>query len=161
MNYRVGFGYDVHQLKDHEDFILGGVALDYHKGTIGHSDADVLIHAICDALLGATNLGDIGFHFPDTAEEFKNIDSEILLQRVTTLMKNNGYHIGNIDCTICLEKPKLAPYIEQITTNLSRIMDIEKNKVSVKATTSEKMGFIGKEEGVAVYAIALVYSEPS
>ncbi len=161
MNYRVGFGYDVHQLKDHEDFILGGIALNYIKGTIGHSDADVLIHAICDALLGATNLGDIGSHFPDDSEEFKNIDSKILLQRVTTLMKKNGYHIGNIDCTICLEKPKLAPYIEQITTNLSRIMDIEKNKVSVKATTSEKMGYIGREEGIAVYAVGLVYSDPT
>lgn len=159
MNYRVGFGYDVHQLKEHEDFILGGITLNHKKGTVGHSDADVLIHAICDALLGATNLGDIGSHFPDNSEEFKNIDSKILLKRVMTLINNSGYHIGNIDNTVCLEKPKLAPYIEQIASNLASIMEIERNKISIKATTNEKLGFVGREEGVAVYAVALVYSE--
>ena len=161
MNYRVGFGYDVHQLKEHEDFILGGIVLNHNKGTVGHSDADVLIHAICDALLGAANLGDIGSHFPDNSEEFKNIDSKILLQQVMTLLRADGYHVGNIDNTVCLEKPKLAPYIKQITSNLASIMEIEADKISIKATTNEKMGFIGREEGVAAYAIVLVYSKPS
>jgi len=161
MNFRVGFGFDVHQLKEGENFILGGIALNHNKGTVGHSDADVLIHAICDALLGAANLGDIGTHFPDNDLEFKNIDSAILLKQVMKLLDDRGYEIGNIDNTVCLEKPKLAPYIKEITLRLGSIMNIDKSKISIKATTNEKMGFIGREDGLAVYSVVLIYSTPS
>jgi len=158
MNYRIGFGYDVHPLKEGEDFILGGVKLEHSKGTVGHSDADALIHAICDALLGAANLGDIGQHFPDTSEEFKNIDSKVLLNEVIGLIGNKGYTVGNIDCTVCLEKPKLAPHIDEMRNTLAKTMGISSDDVSVKATTNERMGFVGREDGVAVYAVVLIKS---
>jgi len=153
---RIGFGYDVHQLEVGRNFYLGGIKLDHTKGAVGHSDADVLIHAICDALLGAANLGDIGTNFPDTSEEFKGIDSKILLKRVIDLLGANGYEIGNIDATVCLEKPKISPHIAEMKTVLSKVMGIEESALSIKATTNEKMGFVGREEGVAASAIALI-----
>lgn len=158
INFRIGFGFDVHQLKEGIPFILGGIQLDHYKGAVGHSDADALIHAICDALLGAANLGDIGSHFPDNSAEFKNIDSTILLKKVILILSNNGYKIGNIDSTVCLEKPKINPHIQDIQQRLSEVMEIKPNQISVKATTNEKMGFLGREEGIAVHAIALIYS---
>ena len=156
MEYRIGFGYDVHQLKEGEQLILGGVHLEHSKGTMGHSDADALIHAICDALLGAANLGDIGQHFPDTSEEFKNIDSTILLKEVVALIDSEGYTLGNVDCTVCLEKPKLAPHIEAMKKTLAEVMNTDSQNISIKATTNERMGFVGREDGVAVYAVALI-----
>ncbi|MBL4656635.1 MAG: 2-C-methyl-D-erythritol 2,4-cyclodiphosphate synthase [Flavobacteriales bacterium] len=158
MKYRIGFGYDVHQLKEGEELILGGVKLNHTKGTIGHSDADALVHAICDALLGAANLGDIGQHFSDTAEEFKDIDSLILLKKVIELIGEKGYSVGNIDCTLCLELPKIAPHIEEMAKTLSSTMGCDRADVSIKATTNEKMGFVGREDGVAAYAVALISS---
>lgn len=159
MNFRVGIGYDVHQLKDGEEFWLGGILIPHTKGAVGHSDADVLIHTICDALLGAANLGDIGKHFPDTSNAFKGIDSKILLKKVNELLKENGYTIGNIDSTVCLQKPKLAPHIPTMIKTIAQVLDIEENKVSVKATTTEKLGFVGKEEGVSALATCLIYME--
>lgn len=158
MDFRVGFGYDVHQLKEGEDFILGGIRLEHEKGTVGHSDADALIHAICDALLGAANLGDIGQHFPDTSADYKNIDSKILLKRVIDLLSEQGYSLGNLDCTICLEKPKLAPHIEEMKKSIANTIGCSSKDVSIKATTNERMGFVGREEGVAAYAVALIKS---
>lgn len=159
MNFRVGIGYDVHQLKDGEEFWLGGILIPHTKGAVGHSDADVLIHTICDALLGAANLGDIGKHFPDTSNAFKGIDSKILLKKVDELLRENGYTIGNIDSTVCLQKPKLAPHIPTMIKTIAQVLDIEENKVSVKATTTEKLGFVGKEEGVSALATCLIYME--
>lgn len=156
MNFRIGFGFDVHALREKEPFILGGVSIDHFKGTFGHSDADVLIHAICDALLGAANLGDIGTHFPDTDPKYKGIDSKVLLKDVVLLLKNNGYEIGNIDSTICLQKPKIKPYIPQMRTCLANVMNITENQLSIKATTTEKLGFVGREEGVSAYANVLI-----
>lgn len=153
---RIGFGFDVHQLKDNHPFWLGGIRIAHDKGAYGHSDADVIIHAICDALLGAANLGDIGKHFPDTSAEFKNIDSKILLRRVIDLITSKGYAIGNIDVTLCLQKPKIAQHIPEMTNVLCSIMDIPAEDLSIKATTNEKMGFIGREEGVTCYAVALI-----
>ena len=161
MNYRIGFGYDVHQLKEGEDFILGGVRLEHSKGTVGHSDADALIHAICDALLGAANLGDIGQHFPDTSDDFKNIDSIILLKKVIELVAGKGYSVGNIDSTVCLEKPKLAPHLEEMRNTLANAMGIKADDISIKATTNEKMGFVGREDGVAAYTVVLIQTYPS
>jgi|ERR1035437_3928859 2-C-methyl-D-erythritol 2,4-cyclodiphosphate synthase len=156
MQIRVGFGFDVHQLKDGIDFYLGGVKIPHHKGALGHSDADVLIHAICDALLGAANLRDIGFHFPDTSNEYKGIDSKILLSKVAELLNQKDFEIGNIDCTICLQSPKINPFIPQMTEVLSSVMKINTEQLSIKATTTEKLGFIGREEGVSAYAVALI-----
>lgn len=156
MQIRVGFGFDVHQLKDGIDFYLGGVKIPHNKGALGHSDADVLIHAICDALLGAANLSDIGFHFPDTSDEFKGIDSKILLTRVFEILQNKNYEIGNIDCTVCLQSPKISPFIPQMTEVLSTILNISIDQLSIKATTTEKLGFVGREEGVSAYAVALI-----
>ena len=153
---KIGFGFDVHQLKDGRAFWLGGIEIPHHKGADGHSDADVIIHAICDALLGAACLGDIGIHFPDTSNEFKNIDSKILLTRVCRLLNDNKYSIGNIDSTVCLQQPKIAPFIPEMRKKLSEIMGIDLNCISIKATTNEKMGFIGREEGVTCYAVALI-----
>jgi 2-C-methyl-D-erythritol 2,4-cyclodiphosphate synthase len=153
---RIGFGFDVHQLKEGRTFRLGGIDVPHHKGADGHSDADVLIHAICDALLGAANLGDIGKHFPDTLVDFKNIDSRILLERVCELLKTNNYSIGNIDTTLCLEKPKVMGFIPEMQRSLASVMKISENQISIKATTNEKMGFIGREEGVVCYAVALI-----
>lgn len=153
---RVGFGFDVHQLEEGRDFSLGGIKIAHSKGAVGHSDADVMIHAICDALLGAANLGDIGKHFPDTSSDYKNIDSKVLLQRVCLLIDLKNYKIGNIDITLCLEKPKISPYIPQMQAVLAKVMEITEDDISIKATTNEKLGFIGREEGVACYAVTLL-----
>lgn len=159
MNFRIGFGYDVHPFKEERELWLGGIKIDYPYGLAGHSDADALIHAICDALLGAACLGNIGIHFPDTSDEFKNIDSKILLDRTLQLIRKNGYEIGNIDCTVCAEEPKLNPYIPAMQKCLSEIMNIKIDDISIKATTSEKMGFVGRKEGIAVYAVTLIYKK--
>jgi 2-C-methyl-D-erythritol 2,4-cyclodiphosphate synthase len=156
MKIRVGFGFDVHQLRDNCDFYLGGIKISNHKGAFGHSDADVLIHAICDALFGAANLRDIGFHFPDNSDEYKNIDSKILLKKVIQLVTEKGYSIQNIDTTICLQYPKISPYISEMKNVLSKTMNIPEEDISIKATTTEKLGFIGREEGIAVYACVLI-----
>ncbi len=156
MKIKVGFGYDIHQLVEGRDFWLGGVKLDYHKGAKGHSDADVLIHAICDALLGAANLRDIGYHFPDTDPKYKGADSRVLLAEVIKLLKDKGYTVGNIDATVCLEKPKVNPHIEAMKAVLCPIMELEDDDFSIKATTSEKMSFVGEEKGVKAYAVALI-----
>jgi len=155
--FRVGFGYDVHQLVEGRDLWLGGVLIPHEKGALGHSDADVLLHAICDALLGAAALGDIGKHFPDTSADFKGIDSKILLKKTCDLIRENGYEIGNIDSTLCLERPKVMKHAEQMKSAISEVAGIDVNQVSIKATTSEKMGFVGREEGVNAYAVALIY----
>jgi 2-C-methyl-D-erythritol 2,4-cyclodiphosphate synthase len=156
MKVRVGFGFDVHQLKEGRSCILGGIEIPHHKGPLGHSDADVLIHAICDALLGAANLRDIGYHFPDTAEEFKSIDSKILLSKVVALIRSKGYEIGNIDTTLVLELPKVNPHIEKMQAVLADLIGISGDDISIKATTNEKLGFIGREEGVTAYAVAVI-----
>lgn len=159
MNIKVGFGYDMHRLQEGRELWIGGLKIDYSKGLYGHSDADVLIHAICDALLGAANLRDIGYNFPDNAEEYKDIDSKILLNRTVELLQNKGYSIGNIDATVCAELPKLNPYISEIQSTLSAILQIDEDNVSVKATTSEKMGFVGREEGITAYTVVLIYKK--
>ncbi len=156
---RIGFGFDVHQLKEGRTLRLGGIDIPHYKGADGHSDADVLIHAICDALLGAANLGDIGKHFPDTSADFKNIDSRILLSKVCMLLKEHKFVIGNLDTTLCLEKPKIAPFIPEMQKELAEVMNVPLNKISIKATTNEKMGFIGREEGVTCYAVALIMEQ--
>ena len=156
MKIRVGFGYDVHRLADNRELWLGGVKIEHTQGLLGHSDADVLIHAVCDALLGAANLRDIGFHFPDTAGEYKNIDSKILLKRTLEVISEKGYSIGNIDATICAERPKINPHIPQMQQVMAEILQISVDDISIKATTSEKMGFVGREEGFAAYAVALI-----
>ncbi len=153
---RVGLGYDVHKLVEGRKLWLGGISIENAKGLLGHSDADVLIHAICDALLGAANLRDIGYHFPDTDIEYKNIDSKILLRKTTELLHKTGWHIGNIDATICAEHPKLNPHIEKMKEILASLMDIDISDVSLKATTTEKLGFTGREEGISTYAVALI-----
>ncbi len=153
---RIGFGYDVHPLKVGNKFVLGGIIIPYKKGPVGHSDGDVLIHAICDALLGAANLRDIGYHFPDTSDEFKGIDSKILLKKTINLLKENGYELGNIDCTVCLQKPKVKEYIPEMQKILSHVLSTDESNVSIKATTTEKLGFIGNEKGIAAYAVALI-----
>lgn len=157
MKVRIGFGFDVHQLKDGREFWLGGILIpNTKKGAVGHSDADVLIHAICDALLGAAGMRDIGFHFPDTSSAYKGIDSKILLADVMTLLKKENYTIGNIDCTLVLENPKINPHIDTMKKTLASIMCIETSDLGIKATTNEKMGFVGREEGVCAYAVALI-----
>jgi 2-C-methyl-D-erythritol 2,4-cyclodiphosphate synthase len=157
MKMRVGFGFDVHPLVENRDFILGGIKIEYSKGALGHSDADTLIHAICDALLGAANLGDIGKHFPDNSAEFKGIDSKILLKRSVELIRSKGYEISNIDTTVCLQKPKIKPFIPDMTRILAQTMAIPEEDVSIKATTTEKLGYVGREEGISAYAVALIY----
>lgn len=156
MKIRVGFGFDVHQLVEGRELWLGGILLEHEKGLLGHSDADVLIHAICDALLGAANMRDIGYHFPDTAGEFKNVDSKILLKRTVELIATKGYRVGNIDATICAERPKLKAHIPVMRTKLAEVMDIDVDDVSIKATTTEKLGFTGREEGISAYATVLI-----
>ncbi|MDO4780098.1 MAG: 2-C-methyl-D-erythritol 2,4-cyclodiphosphate synthase [Bacteroides sp.] len=156
MKIRVGFGYDMHQLKEGRELWLGGIKLEHEKGLLGHSDADVLIHAICDALLGAANMRDIGYHFPDNAGEYKNIDSKILLKRTVEIIREKGYEIGNIDATICAEQPKMKPHIPMMQEVMAKIMGIDVDDVSIKATTSEKMGFVGREEGITAYATVLI-----
>jgi len=157
MNIRVGFGFDVHQLTEGRELWLGGVQLEHSKGALGHSDADVLLHSICDALLGAANMRDIGFHFPDTQGEFRNIDSKILLQRTAKLLEETGWLIGNIDCTLVLEKPKIMPHVDAMKTAIAQAAGITIDRISIKATTNEKMGFIGREEGVVAHAVALIH----
>jgi 2-C-methyl-D-erythritol 2,4-cyclodiphosphate synthase len=156
-NIRVGFGYDVHVFASGRELWLGGVKLDHSVGLLGHSDADVLIHALCDALLGAANLRDIGFHFPDTAGEFKNIDSKILLARTMELLRAKGYEFGNADCTVCAEAPKINPHILKMQECLAAVMKVDIDLISIKATTSEKVGFVGRGEGMAAYATVLIY----
>jgi len=156
MKIRVGFGFDVHQLRDDHPFVMGGVPLQYHKGAFGHSDADVLIHAICDALLGAASLGDIGQHFSNTDMRWKGIASGVLLTEVVKLLQENNYTIGNVDAMVCLEAPKLNPHIPTMRKILADLMKISIEDISIKATTNEKLGFIGREEGVVAYAVALI-----
>ncbi|MDP4184708.1 MAG: 2-C-methyl-D-erythritol 2,4-cyclodiphosphate synthase [Bacteroidota bacterium] len=156
MKVRVGFGYDVHQLAEGESLWLGGVEIPHYKGTVAHSDGDVLIHAICDALLGAAGLRDIGWHFPDTSAEFKNIDSKMLLSRTADLLREKGFEIGNIDATLCAQKPKLKDYIPSMEETLAAILKLDPEDVSIKATTTEKLGFVGDESGMSAYAVALI-----
>ncbi len=156
MKVRVGFGYDVHQLVEGRDLWLGGVKLQHSKGLLGHSDADVLIHAICDALLGAANMRDIGFHFPDNSADYKGIDSKILLKNVVELIATKGYKVGNIDATVCAEYPKLNPHIPEMQQVLADVMGIDADDVSIKATTTEKLGFTGREEGISAFATVLI-----
>ncbi len=159
MKIRVGFGYDMHRLQEGRELWLGGVKLEYHMGLQGHSDADVLIHAICDALLGAANLRDIGYHFPDTSVEYKEIKSTLLLNKTMYLLKEHGYSVGNIDATVCAEQPKLNPHIPAMQERLSEVMGVDKADISIKATTSEKMGFVGREEGITAYVVALIQKQ--
>ena len=157
--FRVGFGYDSHRLSENRKLVLGGITIPFDKGCLGHSDGDALIHSVCDALLGALALRDIGYHFPDTSPEFKGIDSKILLRRTSDMIREKGWEIGNIDTTICLERPRLLNYIPEMIDTLSDIMGIDNEQLSIKATTNEQMGFVGREEGVSVYSIALVRKE--
>lgn len=156
MNIRIGNGYDVHVLAEGYDFWLGGIKVEHHKGCIAHSDGDTLIHAMCDALLGALSLGDIGIHFPDTSSVYKGIDSKILLRKVMDLIRMEGYGVGNMDITVCLQRPKIKQLIPEMRRVLAEVMAIPLNDISIKATTSEKIGFVGREEGVAVYAVVLL-----
>jgi 2-C-methyl-D-erythritol 2,4-cyclodiphosphate synthase len=156
---RIGFGYDVHQLAKGRKFVLGGVPIPAESGPVAHSDGDVLIHAICDALLGAACLGDIGVHFPDNLDEFKDIDSKILLKKVIILIEAEGFKVVNLDSTVTLEKPKLRNYVPAMQHTLSQILKIQHNCISIKATTNEKMGFIGRQEGIAAQAVALIIKE--
>jgi 2-C-methyl-D-erythritol 2,4-cyclodiphosphate synthase len=156
MKIRVGFGYDVHPFASGRDLWLGGIAIEHSQGLKGHSDADVLIHALCDALLGAANLRDIGYHFPDTAAEYHNIDSKILLAKTMQLIRTQGYELGNADITVCAEKPKLQPHIPAMQATLAAVLKVAAEDISIKATTSEKMGFVGREEGIAVFAVVLI-----
>lgn len=156
MNIRVGFGFDVHKLVENRDLWLGGVRIPFSKGLLGHSDADVLIHAVCDALLGAANLRDIGYHFPDKDPTYRDIDSKILLRECAQLLNDKGYTIGNIDVTVCAEQPKLNVYIPAMTEVMAQAMSINSDQISIKATTTEHLGFTGRQEGLAAYAVALV-----
>lgn len=159
MKIRVGFGYDVHALVEDRDLWLGGIKLEHTKGLLGHSDADVLIHAICDALLGAANMRDIGYHFPDNSGEYKNIDSKILLARTVELIATKGYKVGNIDATVCAERPKLKAYIPDMQEVLAEVMGADVDDISIKATTTEKLGFTGREEGISAYATVLIVKD--
>lgn len=158
-DFRIGHGYDVHALGDGRRLVLGGVEIPHERGCIAHSDGDVAIHAVCDALLGAVALGDIGLHFPDTSAEFENIDSKILLSRTAAKVREKGYEIGNIDCTIAMQRPKLRPYIDMMRQALAEAMSVAVDRVSVKATTTERLGFEGEEKGVSATAVALVYEK--
>mgnify|MGYP001300950984 FL=1 len=157
-NFRIGHGYDVHKLEEGKKFIIGGIEIDHDKGAVGHSDADVVIHVICDALLGALSLGDIGKHFPDTDNIYKGIDSKILLKKVMKLVKEEKCQISNVDVTILLQKPKLRNFIDSMRDTLSNIMEINKSQISVKATTTEGLGFVGREEGVAAHCVCILKS---
>lgn len=156
MKIRVGFGYDVHALARGRELWLGGIKIDHTLGLLGHSDADVLIHAICDALLGAADMRDIGYHFPDTAGEYAGIDSKILLRKTMGLLREAGYELGNIDATVCAERPKLNPHIPAMKRTLAEVMNVPEGDISIKATTTEKLGFTGREEGISAYAVALI-----
>ena len=153
---RIGMGYDVHQLVEGRDLWLGGIKIEHTHGLLGHSDADVLIHAVCDALLGAANMRDIGYHFPDTADETDGIDSKILLAKTIELIKTKGYTLGIIDCTVCAEQPKLNPHIEDMKLCMAKVMQADIDQISIKATTTEKLGFTGRKEGISAYAVALI-----
>jgi ygbB family len=156
MKVRVGFGYDVHQLVEGRDLILGGIKIEHDKGLLGHSDADVLLHAVCDALLGAANMRDIGYHFPDTSADTQDIDSKIILRKTIDLLATKGYKVGNIDATICAERPKLNPYVPAMKACMAQIIGCDEDDISIKATTTEKLGFTGREEGMAAYAVCLI-----
>ena len=156
MKIRVGFGFDVHRLVPDRELWLGGIKIDHSLGLLGHSDADVLIHAICDALLGAANMRDIGYHFPDTSADTLNIDSKILLKKTIGLIATKGYRLGNIDATICAERPKINPHVEAMTACLAKVMNTDEDNISIKATTTEKLGFTGREEGISAYATVLI-----
>lgn len=156
MSFRVGFGFDVHQLKEGEEFWLGGILVPHEKGAVGHSDADVMIHTICDAILGAADLRDIGFHFPDNDSKYKGIDSKILLKEVMTILRKEGYELGNVDATIALQVPKINPFIPEMKKVLAEVMSVTESQISIKATTTEKLSFVGREEGVSAYAVALI-----
>ncbi len=159
VNIRVGFGFDVHPLGEGRELWLGGVKLVFDKGCVGHSDADVLLHAICDALLGAANLRDIGFHFPNTDPKYKGADSKLLLKEVVKLLSDKGYAVGNIDATLSMEAPKINPHIETMQKTIAPILNVTANEVSIKATTNEKLGYVGRQEGVNAYAVALIYKK--
>jgi len=156
MKIRVGFGFDVHQIRENYPFVLGGVTLEHHFGAYGHSDADVLVHAICDALLGAANLRDIGYHFSNTDDRWKGISSIILLKECIKFLSAEGWKVGNIDAMICLEAPKINPYIPQMKKNIADAMSISEDEISIKATTNEKLGFIGRQEGIVAYTVCLI-----
>ena len=156
MAFRIGYGYDVHQLREGHPFWLGGIQIPHEKGAFGHSDADVVLHVICDALLGALALRDIGFHFPDTDNAFKGIDSKKLLEKTYALIQEKGWELGNLDCTLCLQRPKVSPHIENMRDCISGLLGVEKDQVSIKATTTEKLGFVGTEEGVSAHAVVLI-----
>ena len=156
---RVGMGFDVHRFADERELWLGGIRIQHEKGLLGHSDADALIHALCDALLGAAGLRDIGFHFPDTDDSYKNIDSKILLKKTMDLLRSESYKLGNADITVCAEAPKLNPHIPAMKICLSETMQVSQDAISIKATTSEKMGYVGREEGIAVYSTVLIFKK--
>lgn len=155
--FRIGFGYDVHQLSETHEFWLGGIRVPHSKGAVGHSDADVLIHVICDALLGAANMRNIGYHFSDKDPKYKGIDSKLLLQEVMAMIRTAGYELGNLDSTVCLQVPKLNPHIPAMKTCLAAVMQVDEDVLSIKATTSEHLGFVGREEGISAYCTALIY----
>lgn len=159
MNIRVGFGFDVHRLVPGRDLWLGGIKIEHSLGLLGHSDADVLIHAICDALLGAANMRDIGYHFPDTSADTLNVDSKILLRKTVDLIATKGYTVGNIDATVCAERPKINPHVDAMKACLAEVMGVNEDDISIKATTTEKLGYTGREEGISAYAVALISKE--
>ena len=156
MEIRVGMGYDVHRLVEGRELWLGGIRIDHSLGLLGHSDADVLIHAICDSLLGAANMRDIGYHFPDTSDETLDMDSKIIIRKTMKLIKEKGYRLGNIDATICAERPKINPHVEAMKECLAKVMECQPDQISIKATTTEKLGFTGREEGISAYAVCLI-----
>lgn len=159
MNIRVGFGFDVHRLVSGRDLWLGGIKIEHSLGLLGHSDADVLIHAICDALLGAANMRDIGYHFPDTSADTLNVDSKILLRKTVDLIATKGYTVGNIDATVCAERPKINPHVDAMKACLAEVMGVDEDDISIKATTTEKLGYTGREEGISAYAVVLISKE--
>ena len=156
MSLRIGYGYDVHQLAEGEDLIVGGIHVPYHLGSVGHSDADVLLHVICDALLGALALGDIGTHFPDTDPAYKGIDSKVLLKRTYELVKQEGWVLTNVDSTVCLQLPKLKPFIPTMQAIVAELLDVEPNQIGIKATTTERLGFVGAQKGISAHAVVLL-----
>ena len=159
MDIRVGQGYDVHAFAEQRQLWLGGIQIEYEKGLAGHSDADVLLHALCDALLGAANMRDIGYHFPDTGKEYEGIDSKILLQRTYALLQQKGYRLGNADCIICAQTPKLSPHINSMRDCIARVLQVDPERISIKATTTEHLGFVGRKEGIAAYATVLILKD--
>ena len=156
MSFRIGYGYDVHQLAEGEDLVIGGVVVPHEKGSVGHSDADVLLHVICDALLGALAMGDIGTHFPDTDPAYKGIDSKILLRDTWAMVEEKGYVLSNVDCTVCLQRPKLKPHVSAMRSCVADILGVDVDQVGIKATTTEKLGFVGLEQGVSAHAVVLL-----